>query len=557
MASGSEKFDPYHKWLGIRPAEQPPNHYRLLGIGLFESDPDVITNAADRQMAHVRSFQSGQYVEETQTLLNELAAARVCLLDRQEKAAYDALLMETLSRLLSAAPASPPKPPRPLATPVPKSIGAYALIGGLLGFGVCVAVALFVFLPIVETPAPPTADTTRVNRQSPPPPPAQPPQPESSPHQPPAKPQPNPDPKPEPSPEIQPEPDPKPLPETKPEMTKSSPNSVTPAAEPQPESSPPKPSPEAEPKPATADKSPLTPAIAPFDPQQAQAFQEGWAQRLDLPVVLTNSVGMKLVFIPPGEFTMGASVAEYAWCMDYLYKHFKSEASRARGRAMHAAERPDRPVRIATPFYLGVHEVTQAEYATVMGRQLTGDGRLPVEGVSWDDAVKFCTRLSALPDEKKARRRYRLPSEAEWEYACRAGTTGYDLDFDSWHSGNSPNHSAHPVAGKPANPWQLCDMLGNVREWCANPFDADRFAQFPRKSGSPNAGYPLRGGSYNESSRSCRPTSRIPGTKQGVTDKEASSGQIVCGFRVCFSGAALPATAFAKPSPRPTSSTSP
>jgi len=91
-----ESFDPYRKWLGIPPDEQPPNHYRLLGIGLFESDPDVISNAADRQMAHVRSFQTGRYSELSQKILNELSAARLCLLDPKRKAAYDAQLRAQL-----------------------------------------------------------------------------------------------------------------------------------------------------------------------------------------------------------------------------------------------------------------------------------------------------------------------------------------------------------------------------------------------------------------------------------------------------------------------------
>jgi len=82
-------FDPYRKWLGIPPEEQPPNYYRLLGIPPFESDPDVIVNAADRQMGHVRRFQAGRYAEICQKVLNELAAARVCLLDPVRKRAYD------------------------------------------------------------------------------------------------------------------------------------------------------------------------------------------------------------------------------------------------------------------------------------------------------------------------------------------------------------------------------------------------------------------------------------------------------------------------------------
>ena len=93
---GMAGFDPYRKWLGIPPEEQPPNHYRLLGIGLFESDPDVISNASDRQMFHVRTFQSGAYAEIAQFILNELSAARVCLLDPQRKAEYDHWLRQTL-----------------------------------------------------------------------------------------------------------------------------------------------------------------------------------------------------------------------------------------------------------------------------------------------------------------------------------------------------------------------------------------------------------------------------------------------------------------------------
>jgi len=88
----SETFDPYHKWLGIPPEDQPPNHYRLLGINVFESDPDVIDTAADQRMSHVRSYQTGDRAELSQKILNEISAARVCLLDVGKKAAYDARL---------------------------------------------------------------------------------------------------------------------------------------------------------------------------------------------------------------------------------------------------------------------------------------------------------------------------------------------------------------------------------------------------------------------------------------------------------------------------------
>ena len=82
-------FDPYHKWLGIPPEEQPPNHYRLLGIKDFEADPDVIEAAADQRMGHLRRYQTTQHSDLSQRLLNEVAAARICLLKPSKRAAYD------------------------------------------------------------------------------------------------------------------------------------------------------------------------------------------------------------------------------------------------------------------------------------------------------------------------------------------------------------------------------------------------------------------------------------------------------------------------------------
>ena len=103
----SGMLDPYHRWLGISPKDQPPNHYRLLGIDLFEADPEVIRDAAEQRMAHVRTYQLGQYAELSQRILNELAAAKACLLDPQKKGAYDAGL-----RACQAAPPgkTPPLP---------------------------------------------------------------------------------------------------------------------------------------------------------------------------------------------------------------------------------------------------------------------------------------------------------------------------------------------------------------------------------------------------------------------------------------------------------------
>ena len=118
----SEAFDPYHKWLGIQPKDQPPHHYRLLGIEQFESDPDVIASAADQRMAHVRSFQAGRHEADCQRILNEIATARVCLLDSATREAYDAELhrrsKEKNTPVLRAAEPGPP-PSLPVARSIP------------------------------------------------------------------------------------------------------------------------------------------------------------------------------------------------------------------------------------------------------------------------------------------------------------------------------------------------------------------------------------------------------------------------------------------------------
>ena len=110
----SDDFDPYLRWLGIRDPDRPPNHYRLLGVAEFEDDADVLANAADRQMAHIRTFQAGPHSADSQRLLNELAAAKICLLNAEKKAAYDA----QLQRRRAAAPPAPPPAPMLKSPPV-------------------------------------------------------------------------------------------------------------------------------------------------------------------------------------------------------------------------------------------------------------------------------------------------------------------------------------------------------------------------------------------------------------------------------------------------------
>ena len=105
------EFDPYYKWLGIPRESQPPDHYRLLGIQTFEADPDVIQAAADQRMMHLRGYQTGKHSEWSQRLLNEVAAAKVCLLNAAKKAAYDQQLQDTLDDSPPAPPEPPPEPP--------------------------------------------------------------------------------------------------------------------------------------------------------------------------------------------------------------------------------------------------------------------------------------------------------------------------------------------------------------------------------------------------------------------------------------------------------------
>jgi formylglycine-generating enzyme required for sulfatase activity len=246
---------------------------------------------------------------------------------------------------------------------------------------------------------------------------------------------------------------------------------------------------------------------------------------------ITNTIGMKLKLIPAGEFLMGAPDGE-------------PEAQED--------EKPRHHVRITRPFYLGVYPVTQAEFREVMGNSPSwfsagGGGRAkvsgldtsrhPVECVSWQDAIAFCNKLSEReglgpcyrPDGGRIEsgEGYRLPTEAEWEYACRAGTTtafafGPSLspamaNFDGSAVYNGSSKGANrkrttPVGAYAPNRFGLHDMHGNVWEWCEDYYDEKYYLKSFDNNPicSSEAAYRvIRGGSWRSSPRSCRSAFRL------------------------------------------------
>ncbi len=227
---------------------------------------------------------------------------------------------------------------------------------------------------------------------------------------------------------------------------------------------------------------------------------------------------MKLIWIPPGEFLMGSPSEQGGM----------------------SSEGPVHKVTISNGFWMGVYEVTQEQYKTVMGENpshFKGDN-LPVEQVSWDNAVEFCRKLS-----EKEGRIYRLPTEAEWENACRAGTTTrfswgddqltglcnaencteklesgrkYDRNVELFRRRGLPVDSTVPVGSFKPNAFGLYDMHGNVCEWCSDFYDREYYKnkwyvidpQGPNISSYPRPTYVIRGGSWRWHLFECRSANR-------------------------------------------------
>ena len=238
------------------------------------------------------------------------------------------------------------------------------------------------------------------------------------------------------------------------------------------------------------------------------------------PPKFTNSIGMSFVLVPHGRFVMGE-------------------------------EEDAHSVRITQPFHLGVFPVTQAVYQHLMNENPSAfhasgcnaqavygqdTSRFPVESVSWNDAQEFCRKLSKSAKETEAGRCYRLPTEAEWEYACRAGTTtAYAFgDSLSLAAANFDGHFGHPstVGSYRPNAFGLCDMHGNVWEWCEDMYDENAYESrrgkttteplVTRRSGL----RVLRGGSWYGTSLVARSASR---TRDTPDNRDSISGfRVVC-----------------------------
>lgn len=299
---------------------------------------------------------------------------------------------------------------------------------------------------------------------------------------------------------------------------------------------------------------------APFTSSQALEHQQAWATYLNVPIEWENSLGMRFRLIPPGEFTRGMSQAE-------ADEVIATSPTDPRLRRMATASTLPHRVRITQAFYLGVHEVTQAQYATVVGENPAhfsplGEGAAqvkressesrPVENLGSGEAFLFCSKLCELEslaptyavagEELKILRQdgYRLPTDAQWEWACRGGTTSRwsngDVDAKfveaGWIAANSKG-ATHQVGVLAANPFGLRDMHGNIREWCQDRFREEPIVAQPDavisdpQGPETGAEYVIRGGFWE--SHSVYGWSALRGFASS-----APEGRRSCGIRIAL-----------------------
>jgi formylglycine-generating enzyme required for sulfatase activity len=206
-----------------------------------------------------------------------------------------------------------------------------------------------------------------------------------------------------------------------------------------------------------------------------------------VPASIANSLGMQMLWCRPGEFLMGSPEDEEG-------RHQDENQVQA---------------HISQGFWLARTPVTQGQWQELMGNnpsEFKGSMDLPVEQVSWPDAVKFCDKLNDV-ERLPSGYHYALPTEAQWEYACRAGQKGLysggALDDVGWHTGNS-NLKTHESGQKMGNEWGLYDMHGNVNEWCADWYDDTLKVGTDLAGPSSGAGRVCRGGSWLSAASRCR-----------------------------------------------------
>lgn len=225
--------------------------------------------------------------------------------------------------------------------------------------------------------------------------------------------------------------------------------------------------------------------------------------------VYTNSIGMEFILVPAGSFMMGCDETNERCDSDEIPQH---------------------KVTLTRSFYLGKYEVTQAQWAAVMGSnpsKFKGDAN-PVEMVSWNDVQTFIHKLNQMEGTNG----YRLPTEAEWEYAARAGSTtaysfGDDTHFLQLENYGGPCWHTNPVGQKQPNPWGFYDIHGNVWEWVADwRGDYTDSPKIDPKGPDSGEARVLRGGGWFARSRSCRSVTR----NAGMPDGRGESG----GFRLVF-----------------------
>jgi formylglycine-generating enzyme required for sulfatase activity len=232
---------------------------------------------------------------------------------------------------------------------------------------------------------------------------------------------------------------------------------------------------------------------------------------------ITNSLGMRLIQVPAGIFDMGDPLL--------------------------ADARPH-TVRITRPFFIGATEVTQREFQQLMGSNpshFRSDGN-PVDSVTWDEAREFCERLSQQAAEKNAGRTYRLPTEAEWEHACRAGTRthfafGNRIRLDQANTRIGGLSRTTPAGTYPPNAWGIFDMHGNVWEWCSDWYKSDYFSESPiedPQGPATGAVRVVRGGSWMVGPEDCASAKR--GDMCPPAKRRADVGFRVIGFAPDFEG---------------------